>query len=292
MNPNQAKSSIKEPEHSFSMGYEHFNTTLVTELYQVTKSSIKNLVPIPCECEIDYLEEFSRPLIPIHIAEEERIRREHAEYISRMEMLFTINPRPHPTVNANLIVESIPSSLISIQDNDSQWEEIDIVTNTDELLPPGVENDDDSDGEVDTVDELHVDNSISNFENELSDNEASDFDNPSFLRPPLEPPDAEFDSGEEILVVMNTIVKFECLDPRVEFDVSNDENDDYSSFMFLSIPKCFLFYSLLRVRIRSLTSVSPFRAGGTSLEWNFLCFLVYPDFVESPIEILFSIYSP
>nr|GEX18433.1 hypothetical protein [Tanacetum cinerariifolium] len=147
---------------------------------------------IDSSLKIDYLEEFSRPLIPIHIAEEERIRREHAEYISRMEMLFTINPRPHPMVNANSIVKSIPSSLISIQDNDSQWEEIDIVTNTDELLPPGVENDDDSDREVDTVDELHVDNSISNSENELSDNEASDFDNPSFTRPPLEPPDAEF----------------------------------------------------------------------------------------------------
>nr|GFC42494.1 reverse transcriptase domain-containing protein [Tanacetum cinerariifolium] len=28
INPNQTKSSIEEPEHSFSMGYEHFNTTL------------------------------------------------------------------------------------------------------------------------------------------------------------------------------------------------------------------------------------------------------------------------
>nr|GEY95504.1 reverse transcriptase domain-containing protein [Tanacetum cinerariifolium] len=44
---NQTKSSIEEPEHSFSMGYEHFNTTLVTELDEVAESSIKNLVPIP-----------------------------------------------------------------------------------------------------------------------------------------------------------------------------------------------------------------------------------------------------
>nr|GEX26494.1 hypothetical protein [Tanacetum cinerariifolium] len=149
----------------------------------------------------DHLEEFSRPLMPIHIAEEERIRREHAEYISRMEM-----------------------------------EEIDIVTNTDELLPPCFENND-SNGEIDVVDELHVDNSISNSENELSDNEASDFDNLSILRPPPEPPDAEFDfkpdSGEEISIVMNTIVKFECLDPRDEFDVFNDENNDYFPFMFV-----------------------------------------------------------
>nr|GEZ93756.1 hypothetical protein [Tanacetum cinerariifolium] len=96
-----------------------------------------------------------------HNAEEERIKREHAEYISRMEMLFTINPRPRPMVNANTIVESFPSSLIPIQDNDSQREEIDIVTNTDELLPPGIENDDDSEGEINVVEELHVFNSIS-----------------------------------------------------------------------------------------------------------------------------------
>nr|GEY39043.1 hypothetical protein [Tanacetum cinerariifolium] len=259
INQNQAKSSIEEPEHSFSIGYKHFGSTLVTELDEVAESSIKNLVPIPRECEVtsdnesasnepvkddssvfttfinslfndnddvtiheddvpieesnvysnplfdddeinsdelelnvesnfveslsnhdtmkfDHLEEFSRPLIPIHIAEEERIRREHAEYISRMEMLFTINPRPHPTVNANTIVESIPSSLIPVQDNDSQREEIDIVTNTDDLLP----------------------------------------------------------AGEEISVVMNDIDELECLDPRYEIDVStNNEDDDYFPFMFI-----------------------------------------------------------
>nr|GEZ69249.1 hypothetical protein [Tanacetum cinerariifolium] len=102
-----------------------------------------------------------------------------------MEMLFTINPRPHPTVNANTNVESIPSSLILIQDNDSQREEIDIVTNTDELLPSNFKNDD-SDGEVDVVEELHVDNSISNSKNEISINEESDFVNPSVPLPPLE----------------------------------------------------------------------------------------------------------
>nr|GEZ49670.1 hypothetical protein [Tanacetum cinerariifolium] len=110
-------------------------------------------------------------------------------------------------------------------------EEIDIVTNTNELLPPSFENDD-SEEEIDVVEELHVDSSISNSENELSDNEESDFDNPSFLRPPLEPPDAEFDlepnSGEEISVVMNTIDKLECLDPKDKFD-----DDDYCPFMFV-----------------------------------------------------------
>nr|GEW96204.1 hypothetical protein [Tanacetum cinerariifolium] len=71
-------------------------------------------------------------------------------------------------------------------------EEIDIVTNTDELLPPGFENND-LERKVDVVEELRVDKSISNFENELSANEESDFDNPSVPRPPSEPLDAKFD---------------------------------------------------------------------------------------------------
>nr|GEV09236.1 hypothetical protein [Tanacetum cinerariifolium] len=288
MNLNQAKSSIKEPEHSFSMGFKHFNTTLVTKLDEVAESSIKNLVPILRECEvtsnesesnepvkddssafttfpnplfndkddvtiheddipikeskvflnplfnndeinsdeleshvesnfveslynhdalidssqkIDYLEEISGPPIPIHIAEEERIRKEHVDYISRVEMLFTINPHPHPTVNANT-------------NND-------IITNTDDVLPPGLENDDDSDGEIDVVDDL-------------SDNEAFDFDNPSIPRPLSEPPDAEPDFKKEISAVMNAIDELECLDPRDEFDVStNDEDVNFFPFMFV-----------------------------------------------------------
>nr|GEX77695.1 hypothetical protein [Tanacetum cinerariifolium] len=259
------------------MGYEHLSITPETESDEVTESNAKNLLPIPSECknlvpipreckvtldnrsesiepvkddssvfttisnplldndEINYdeleshvesnsvestsnhdtvkfdnLDAFSRPLIPIHIVEEERIRREHSEYINRMEMLFTINPRPHPT--------------------------IDIVTDTDDVLPPGVENDD-SDGEVDAVDALRVDNSISNFEHEFSESEDSDFDNPSVQLPPLEPPDEEFDFkidfGDEISVVRNTVVEF--IDARVKFDVSNDENDDYSYFMFVKV---------------------------------------------------------
>nr|GEU93887.1 transposon TX1 putative 149 kDa protein [Tanacetum cinerariifolium] len=161
-----------------------------------------------------------------HNADEERIKREHAEYISRMEMLFTINPRPRPTMNANTIIESLSSLSIPVQDSDSQREEIDIVTNTDDVLPPSVENDDDSEGEINVVEELLSDNSIPFTEDEAS---YSDYqDDLSFPRPPPEPPDAEFDFkpdvGKEILVVMYE---------KDEFDVFNDENDDYFPFMFV-----------------------------------------------------------
>nr|GFA50053.1 reverse transcriptase domain-containing protein [Tanacetum cinerariifolium] len=270
---NQTKSPIEEPKHSFNMGYEHFNTILVTN--NVTESRTKNLVPIPRECEVisesgsesiepvkddfsvfttisnplldndeinsdelnshvksnsdestsnldtvkfDNLDEFSGPLIPIHIVEEERIRREHADYINRREMLFTINQRPHP-YNANTNVESIPLFPIPVQ----EIEEVDAV---DDLLE-----------EVDAVDDLRADNPISNPKQEYSESEDFDFDNPSIPLPPPKPPDEEFDFeiafGDEISVVRNTIVKFECIDARVKFNVFSDENDDYSYFIFV-----------------------------------------------------------
>nr|GEY63722.1 hypothetical protein [Tanacetum cinerariifolium] len=184
--------------------------------------------------KFDHLEEFFGALMPIRIADEERIRREHAEYISLMERLITINPCPRPMENANTIVESLPSSFIPVQDNDSQREEINIVTDTDELLPPGFENDD-SEGEIYVLEELRVDNSIPNFDNELFD---FDHDYPSFPRPPLEPPDVEFDfelnSGEEISAAMNDNDEFECFDPGGEIDdFSNVEDDDYFPFTFV-----------------------------------------------------------
>nr|GFA79684.1 reverse transcriptase domain-containing protein [Tanacetum cinerariifolium] len=160
---NQKNSSIKEPKHSFNMGYEHFNTNLVTN--DVAESSTKNLIPIPHECQ----------------------------------------------------------------------EEIDVVTVTDNVLPPSIENDD-SDGEVDAVDDLRVDNSIQNSEHEYSKSGDFDFDNPSIPLPPPEPPDEEFDFeidfGNKILVVRNTIVKFKCINARIKFDVFSDENDVLSYFMF------------------------------------------------------------
>nr|GEW57277.1 hypothetical protein [Tanacetum cinerariifolium] len=44
--------SAKEPEYSLSMGYEHLSTTPKTKLDEVTKTSAKNLVPIPSEYEV------------------------------------------------------------------------------------------------------------------------------------------------------------------------------------------------------------------------------------------------
>nr|GFC12300.1 reverse transcriptase domain-containing protein [Tanacetum cinerariifolium] len=223
--PNQTKLPIEEPKHSFKIGYEYFNTNLVTK--DVAESSTKNLVPIPHECKVvskngsksiepvndnssvftnisnllfdddkinsdeinshvesnsnestsnhdidkfDYLDEFYGPFIPIHILEEERIRREHGDYINRMEMLFTINSRPHPSTYANTNVESFSLLPIPIQESESHQEEIDVVAITNDVLPPSVDNKD-SDEEVDVVDVLRIDNFIQNSEHEYSESE-------------------------------------------------------------------------------------------------------------------------
>nr|GEZ30051.1 hypothetical protein [Tanacetum cinerariifolium] len=236
--PNQTKLPIEETNHSLNIGYEHFNTNLLTK--DVAASSTKNLIPIPNECMIvsenesqstesindnsldftiisnpllnndkinsdvdteksDYLDEFYGPFIHIHILEEERTRREH--------------------------------------ESDPRQEEIDVISVTNDVLPP---SDDDSDKEVDDVGDVRVDNFIQNSEHEYSESEDCNFDNPPLPLPPSKPPDKEFDFEKEISVVRNVIVKFNS---RVKFDVFNDENDVLSYFMFVIFAKEFSLLS-------------------------------------------------
>nr|GEW65921.1 hypothetical protein [Tanacetum cinerariifolium] len=206
--PNQTKLPIEKTNHSLNMG--------------------------------DYLYEFYGPFIPIHILEEERIRREHADYINRMEMLFTINQRPHNPTNDNTNVKSFSIFPIPNQESEPRQEEIDVVSVTNDVLPP---SDNDSEEEVDAIGDLRVDNFIQNSKHEYSENEDSDFVNPLLPLPPPEPPDKEFNFEKEISVVRNVIVKFKCIDARVKFDVFNDENDVLSYFMFVIFAKEFSLHS-------------------------------------------------
>nr|GEW91151.1 reverse transcriptase domain-containing protein [Tanacetum cinerariifolium] len=251
--PNQTKLLIEEPKHSFNMEYEHFNTNLVTN--DVTESSTKNLVPIPHESKVT-LENESESIEPVN----------------DNSLVFTtiLNPLfDNDKINSdeiNSLDESNYDESTSNHDTESDpyQKEIDVVSVTDDVFPPSVENDD-SNREVDAVVDLRVDNFIQNSEHEYSESENSDFDNPPVLLPPLEPPDEEFDFENEISVVRNTIVKFECIDARVKFDVFNDENDVLSYFMFVIFDKEF---SLLFAKSEDT--------------------IFDPDFVESPIEIVIS----
>nr|GEV88855.1 hypothetical protein [Tanacetum cinerariifolium] len=177
---------------------------------------------IDSSLKFNFLEEFSGAFMPTSIADKERIRREHEEYISLIEKLFSINSVPCPLENfqSNTIIETLPTSPIPVEDSDSQREEIDIFTDMDDLLPPSIESDDyDLEGEINFLEELLVDDSISIPENELFYFDHQD--DPLFPRPPPEPPDVEFlfdlepNSGEVIAVVMNNndeLNEDECFD--------------------------------------------------------------------------------
>nr|GEW70632.1 hypothetical protein [Tanacetum cinerariifolium] len=120
------------------------------------------------------------------------------------------SPRSSEELNAKIadtIIESIPSLPIPVWDGDSQKEEIEIVTETDDVLPPSVENDDDYDPLLEEVDLFLFDSSIPPGIEIIADDPEGD----------IQPPDAETDAREEIAVVMNGIDKFD---------------DDYQFFMF------------------------------------------------------------
>ncbi|GJU12349.1 hypothetical protein Tco_1134745 [Tanacetum coccineum] len=101
--------------------------------------------------------------------------REFEDYLNRMTVLCEISTfRSQENVHANQssVIESLPISPIPIEDSEPVQEEIDIFLVPDDLILPGVDNDDSED----------EDNELPNLDHQ---------DNPSIPRPPPEPPDVE-----------------------------------------------------------------------------------------------------
>ncbi|GJZ76490.1 reverse transcriptase domain-containing protein [Tanacetum coccineum] len=104
-----------------------------------------------------------------------RIVREHEDYLNHMTLLCEISTsRSQENVHANQssIIESLLVSLIPVEDSEPVQEEIDIFLVPDDLIPPGVENDDSE----------NEDNELPNLDHQ---------DDQSIPRPPPEPPDVE-----------------------------------------------------------------------------------------------------
>ncbi|GKF11124.1 hypothetical protein Tco_0049050, partial [Tanacetum coccineum] len=102
-----------------------------------------------------------------------RIVCEHDDYLNRMTLLCEIsNSRSQENVHVNQssIIKSLPVSPIPVEDSEPIQEEIDIFLVPDDLIPPGVENDDSED----------EDNELPNLDHQ---------DNPSSPRPPPKPLD-------------------------------------------------------------------------------------------------------
>ncbi|GKG27314.1 hypothetical protein Tco_0403017, partial [Tanacetum coccineum] len=74
--------------------------------------------------------------------------REFEEYLSLMNVLCEISTswsQENVHANQSSVIESLPVSPIPVEDNDPVQEEIDIFLVPDDLIPPGVENDDSKD---------------------------------------------------------------------------------------------------------------------------------------------------
>nr|GEV81753.1 reverse transcriptase domain-containing protein [Tanacetum cinerariifolium] len=210
----------EEPEYSLSMRDEHLNTILEMESDEVIKSSVKNLIPIPSESE-----EFYGELAHI------QSRIEEADFDLEEEICLV----------ENLFY--------------SHMEEIDLFLAIDDLMPPGIENDDyDSEGDIHFLEEF-----LSNDPLPLPKKESYNFDHHddlSFPRPPLEPPDAEVffdfepDTGvlttkvvkgisEHYVLMPNILPTLPTLDPDLDFTPSHDflgsENKIFDPGIFIEV---------------------------------------------------------
>nr|GFA39219.1 hypothetical protein [Tanacetum cinerariifolium] len=122
---------------------------------------------------------------------------------------FEIEPDQERLINV------LENDIFDDSSSDPLLEEADLFLASDNSIPPGIENFSyDSKGDIRFLEALLIDDSVPFHVNESSE---SDFDNSSFPRPPLEPPDAKTDAGEVIPVMMNDKDMFD---------------EDYYFFMF------------------------------------------------------------
>ncbi|GJZ57617.1 hypothetical protein Tco_0613111 [Tanacetum coccineum] len=108
---------------------------------------------------------------------------------------ITFSPRSDPLYHEfqlpNANPSSIPVSLIPVEDSDHVQEEIDIFLVPDDLIPPGVRNDDSEDEDNSTF--------LPEHESPNLDHQ----DNPSVPRPPPEPPDVNIRLEPDTAVINN-----------------------------------------------------------------------------------------
>ncbi|GKA62690.1 hypothetical protein Tco_0762209 [Tanacetum coccineum] len=117
--------------------------------------------------------------------------REFEDYLNCMTVLCEISTsqsQENDHANQSSIIESLPVSPIPVEDNEPAQEEIDIFLVPDDLIPPGVENDDSED----------EDNELPNLDHQ---------DDPLIPRPPPEPPDVKKCFKPEVGILITKVFK-------------------------------------------------------------------------------------
>nr|GEV67698.1 hypothetical protein [Tanacetum cinerariifolium] len=139
------------------------------------------------------------------------------EEICLIEKLLYDNSSPRPPEeflyeNSYAAIESFSLAYIPVEDSDSLRDEIDLSLTPDDLMPPGIE-DDDYDSEGDILEELLTNDPLS-----LPENKSFHVDIPSFPRPPAkQPDDDEIEPHSGILTdkVLDDISEHYVLMPRL-----------------------------------------------------------------------------
>nr|GEZ54730.1 hypothetical protein [Tanacetum cinerariifolium] len=246
--------STKEPEHLLSMGYEHPSITPETESDEVTESNAENLLQIPSKYKVTLEDEIECDMPAKDLKNSKLIRILFSMKIKSISdkldpHCFNVeSDSVESLLNRDTLIDfsgelahikpEIPKSDFDFEEDirlienllyDNSFprppEELnaeiaDIIIESIPLLPIPVQ-----DGEADLfLSENSIPPGIENF---ADDPEGDIQENPSIPRPPPELPDAETDAGVEISVVMN----------------DKDENDEYSSFIFVIFYKVFSLLS-------------------------------------------------
>ncbi|GJT39142.1 hypothetical protein Tco_0939007 [Tanacetum coccineum] len=233
--------STKEPVDSLIMEDEHLDTIPATESDEVIKSSVENLVQIPIDSyeNIEYIEASPLNLEIDSLEEVNDIDQEEKDrLVTNIESLKD-NPTP------DRVLKSPFSFPIPIVDTASirKRQESGMYT-------------------------THADNSLPEFESFHLDL----YDDPSFPRPPPEPPDVKI----SLIVktdapVMNNFDELngdECFDPgemRLMLKMTIPSHLSFGLFSRSSTTlRILLYFSPPGVKTPFLTPASPLRAGGLS----------------------------
>ncbi|GJY00628.1 hypothetical protein Tco_0357646 [Tanacetum coccineum] len=259
---------IEEPDNSLNMGDEHLDTT----------SSIENLVPIPSEfegisddtsdvpncdnnrinVEFDLVESLiNRDTSIVHSSKIDPILEEFASEHAH------IDPIPPGIVEADFDPNDDTSS------DDDSFENIKYV----DAPPSYIEYDSFEEGGLTSV--VISDNS-NDLLLEIPEFESFHFD-PSFPRPPPEPPDVEISLVIETDVPkindLDELNRDECFDQgggEINFKAGDSFTFVTWTFLpFLTYLRFLPYYPPPKMRIPFLTPASSLKAGGISSGWNF-----------------------
>nr|GEV76160.1 hypothetical protein [Tanacetum cinerariifolium] len=160
--------STEEPVNSLSMGDEHLDTIPATKSDKFIKSCVETLVQDPksmlnrdssiisSSSKIDsLLDEFDGELTLLKSISPGIDKTDcHPENEIRLsQRLLYDNSSPCPpkefnSKNSNAEIESFSPSPIPNEDSHSFMEEIDLFLTPDDLMPPSIEDDDDSEGDI------------------------------------------------------------------------------------------------------------------------------------------------